>query len=244
MEFDVPYELAKHHGGASFLEGGLKFADTFELWGGLSGTDTVLDIGCGPGRMASGIGEKLGWTNSYVGFDVKLADIDFCQNVITKHHPNFKFFHFDLENSHYNDTGSESASSVRFPAEDSSIDFVFATSIYTHFYTEEIKHYLRETARVGRKTNLSSWFIVDEQFFDRRENGGVRFDFREQADDGTYIQDVKRPLDAVGHSIESIEQMYDQAGLKIDRIYKGAWKGTDLSDKRHSQDVIVSSLKT
>ncbi len=248
MKIQVPEHLTRHHGGGILIKDGRdqfsqvseKFAETFELWGGLKSRDRVLDIGCGPGRMAIGIGERFGWTNDYIGFDINKADIEFCNSVITKQFPSFRFYYFDVENSHYNKKGLLSASTVKFPAEDHTIDFVFATSVYTHLYNKDVAHYLKETARVCRGRSLSTWFIIDEKYEAGRKAGKARFNFPHIATDGTYIQDLEKTLDAVGHKIELIEQMHRDAGLKITDIYPGEWTGQVKG--RHSQDVIVSEL--
>jgi ubiquinone/menaquinone biosynthesis C-methylase UbiE len=39
---------------------GRKWVETFELWADLNTKDRVLDVGCGPGRMAIAIREKFG----------------------------------------------------------------------------------------------------------------------------------------------------------------------------------------
>lgn len=242
MTIDVPAELARHHGGDNLLAGGLKFAETFRLWGGLAATDAVLDIGCGPGRMALGIGETFGWTNDYIGFDIKKSDIEFCQNNITVSHPSFRFIHIDIMNDHYNPSGAKSASSVRFPAGDSWADFIFATSIFTHFYRKDIENYLKECARVGRKTVLTTWFIIDELYDRGREARTCRFAFPHRAADGTYFEHTKSPLDAVGHTMSSIEEMHAAAGLQITAVHHGAWTRQNPAPARHSQDVIVARV--
>ena len=43
---------------------------------------------------------------------------------------------------------------VRFPAEDGSIDLAFAASLFTHLLEPDARHYLRESARVLKKTGL------------------------------------------------------------------------------------------
>lgn len=287
MKIEVPEQLAIHHGGQDLLPGGLKFAETFELWGGMRPGMTALDIGCGPGRMALGIGSRFGWDTRYDGFDIKKADIDFCQSEIGAKFPSFRFHHFDLFNDHYswlNRARSQSnpqaasiwqrlgrifglgqgtpevvddkaradadfvgqlasATSVRFPADDKTVDFVFATSIYTHFFVDDIRHYLAETARVCRGRSLSSWFLIDERFEQGGKAGTLRFDFPHRAKDGTYFQHEKSPLDAVGHSLESVIAMHEEAGLKVVGVYEGGWTGRANVTKnplRHSQDVVVA----
>lgn len=240
MSIAVPTELALHHGGKDFLNGGLKFAETFELWGGLRAGDTVLDIGCGPGRMAIGIGERFGWNTDYTGFDVKKADIDFASAAISGPHPSFRFVHFDVRNSHYNKTGALTTADVRFPADDRSIDFVFATSIYTHFYVQDIAHYLAETARTCRRRSLSTWFLIDGRFEAAKARGSARFTFPHRAEDGTLFENPRSPLDAVAHDLASVEALHAAAGLRIVAIHPGEWTGRGSGAGRHSQDVVVS----
>jgi len=243
MSIHVPDELALHHGGKDLLPGALKFAETFEVWGGMQTGMRVLDIGCGPGRMALGIGERFGWDTRYDGFDIKKADIDFCQSVISKTHPSFQFHHFDLFNDHYNKGGDTKATDIRFPAEDKVIDFIFATSIYTHFFVEDIRHYLSETARVCKGRSLSSWFLIDDRFDKGAKADSLRFDFPHQAEDGTYYQHEKSPLDAVGHSLDSVKALHEEAGMRVVGVFQGAWTGRATVTEnpvRHSQDVVVA----
>lgn len=104
MSINIPEHLARGHGvakdGKSFSESareiGANWANRFETYGGLTGSASILDIGCGPGRTALAIGERFGWTNRYYGFDIKTADIDFAQDFITTKHKNFEFSKLDI----------------------------------------------------------------------------------------------------------------------------------------------------
>ncbi len=149
-DIHIPQDRARNHGGDEFLSGGAKFAETFEMFGGLKGSDRVLDIGCGAGRMAIGIGERYGWTNRLTGFDIIKVDVDVCRQGITGRHPNFQFHHVDAWNGHYNSEGTVQPHEVVFPAADGSIDFAFATSVFTHMFRREVAHYLAECLRVLR----------------------------------------------------------------------------------------------
>jgi 2-polyprenyl-3-methyl-5-hydroxy-6-metoxy-1,4-benzoquinol methylase len=55
-----PTTLARAHGRDRMLDMGRKWVETFELWADLNTKDRVLDVGCGPGRMAIAIREKFG----------------------------------------------------------------------------------------------------------------------------------------------------------------------------------------
>jgi ubiquinone/menaquinone biosynthesis C-methylase UbiE len=163
-DIQIPPELAAGHGGPDFVRFGIKLANTIRRVGGLGPSETVLDIGCGPGRMAVGIGEILGWANDYIGFDIKLADIEAARTHITSAHPSFRFEHVDIHNIHYNRDGAIQPLEVRFPAADGSIDFCLATSLFTHMFPADVQHYLHEARRVMKPGArfFSTWFVLDE----------------------------------------------------------------------------------
>ena len=60
MSINIPEHLAKGHGvakdGKSFSESareiGTNWVNRLETYGGLTESASILDIGCGPGRMA------------------------------------------------------------------------------------------------------------------------------------------------------------------------------------------------
>jgi SAM-dependent methyltransferase len=89
--------------------------------------DTVLDIGCGCGRIATPLADYLDW-GIYDGIDIVLPMVELCRQNITPLHPQFTFHHADLTNTLYSATGSP-ASAYVFPFRDERFDVVFATSV-------------------------------------------------------------------------------------------------------------------
>jgi SAM-dependent methyltransferase len=128
---------------------------------GLRESDRVLDIGCGVGRVALPLTRVIR-TGTYDGFDIVRRWIRWCRRNITPAHPNFRFTHADVYNSHYNRSGVP-ASEFRFPYEDASFDFAFATSVFTHLDVSSATHYLRETQRVLRPggTLVATFFFFE-----------------------------------------------------------------------------------
>ena len=238
-EIRIPEPLTKNHGGSSeeARKIGEKWAETFEIVGGLQPGQTILDIGCGPGRMAIAIGERFGWRNAYTGFEIVKDDVRFCRETISAAHPSFEFVHIDAYNVHYNPKGRIKPTRVRFPADDRSVDFCFATSIFTHLFADETRHYLAEAARVTRGTFLSTWFVLDEAFAEGVEAGSARFTFPHRHKDGTRYENPKEIAAAVGHDWVRVQEFFAEAGLSCE-LHRGAWRGNSTG-ARHSQDIIL-----
>lgn len=236
----IPRELTKLHGGSpeKARQIGLKWAETFELLGGLRPSHSILDIGCGPGRMAIAIGERFDWQNDYTGFEISEEDVRFCRDTIAAAHASFRFVHMDVYNVEYNRAGTIQPTDVRFPADDAAVDFCFATSVFTHLFADESRHYLHEAARVTRGTFLSTWFILDEAFAEAERAGTPRFSFPHRHEDGTRYENPKDIAAAVGHDWARVQGFFADAGLSCD-LHRGAWRG-DKKRARHSQDVIVA----
>lgn len=237
---DIPSPLTVNHGGSpeEARKIGAKWAETFEQLGGLQGGQSILDIGCGPGRMAIAIGERFDWDNIYTGFEIVRADVAFAQREISRAHPNFNFVHIDAYNVQYNPKGRIAPTDVRFPAEDGSIDFCFATSIFTHLFAADSAHYVREAARVTRGTFLSTWFVLDDAFPAALEAGTSRFAFPHRDADGVAFEHADAVAAAVGHDWAAIQRYFADAGLSC-QMHRGAWRG-DSKGARHSQDIIVA----
>lgn len=237
--FQIPADRAARHGGADFFRGGDKFAETFEIWGKLTPNDTVLDIGCGPGRMAIAIGERFNWSNSLLGFDIIEQDVKICQDVISSQYPNFAFQHINAWNGHYNPKGTIKPYEVEFPCDSNAIDFAFATSVFTHMYFKESKHYIDECFRVLKTGGrlLSSWFSISEATNSSRH---ARWKFEHLLEDGTYTDRPERPEDVIGFRYDDILNLFENAGFNHVEFYQGDWaKIVDKSTVRHGQDVFV-----
>jgi cyclopropane fatty-acyl-phospholipid synthase-like methyltransferase len=138
----------------SFQAAGEQYLKMFIELGGLEPDERVLDIGCGPGRMAVPLATYLSPAGSYVGMDVVKSCVKGCRKRISPGAPNFSFEHMDVFNSRYKRDGSAPASTYRVPFEDASFDFIILISVFTHMLKDDTFHYIkrdREAARSGRQ---------------------------------------------------------------------------------------------
>lgn len=238
----IPKELAHHHGDERAALIGAEWARTFEEHGGLTGESRVLDIGCGPGRMASSIGERFNFSNpSYLGFDIVKADIDWCTQNITQEHPAFKFQQINIYNGHYNPAGTIRPDEVTFSMDDAGGDFIFATSVFTHMRTKEFLVYLDEIQRCLSPAGsvLATFFLIEDDFFGQM-SGNRNFETALDAQCYTAMPD--NPEDVIGYKREFVMNSFKSAGLEP-TLYRGGWSKLLPRTGRHGQDYIVATKR-
>jgi SAM-dependent methyltransferase len=113
-----------------------------------AGPISLLDIGCGAGRLAYGLLAAGSPIVRYEGIDVMPEPIAWCEGTISGRHPTFRFGTIDVYNERYNPDGSRQAAGTRLPFADGSFDIVYAYSVFSHMLTDDVRAYLGEVARV------------------------------------------------------------------------------------------------
>ncbi len=101
--------------GGGFQALGEEFFAYFKDLCRLRPDETVLDVGCGSGRMAVPLLGYLDRRGRYVGFDIAPKLIRWCSGHITRRNANFTFHLADIFNRHYNPRGACPASAVPLP---------------------------------------------------------------------------------------------------------------------------------
>lgn len=109
---------------------------------------SVLDVGCGCGRLARMLAADPA-IDGYVGLDCLAASITWCETYVL---PAFagrqcEFHHVDARSAEYNPFGAVRTQDVRFPCDTASMDLVVAASVFTHLLEADAAHYLREITR-------------------------------------------------------------------------------------------------
>ena len=203
----------------------------------------VLDIGCGPGRIAAPLTRRL-QGGSYEGFDIVPRSIRWCQRKITARHPSFRFQLADIRSGQYNPTGSQEARSYTFPYGDGEFDLALAASVFTHMRPTEISRYVSESARVLKPGGrlLASFFLLNEDTQLRLMVSGRRDLGEEQRDDGLGYRstDPETPEHMIAVHEQDVGDMYERAGLVVEDIRYGKWCGRQESYLGFGQDLIVA----
>ena len=106
---------------------------------------TVLDIGCGCGKLARFL--HLNPTLRYVGVDIFQPAILWCRRAFAHAADRFRFEHFDGYSALYNPGGTVQARDYRLPVDVASVDMVVCGSLFTHLLEPDAVHYLAEISR-------------------------------------------------------------------------------------------------
>src|SRR5947208_16983983 len=79
---------------AYFLESARREADRLLQSFGLRSSSRLLDVGCGVGRLAIGIIDRLGPIKAYRGLDVDPRYVEWCHKHIERAYPPYQFIRF------------------------------------------------------------------------------------------------------------------------------------------------------
>ena len=204
-----------------------EFLRYFTELGGLKPWHRVLDVGCGIGVMAARLTKFLTPQGAYLGFDIVRVGVTWAQKNISPRFPNFSFAHVDLFNKHYNPKGTLSPNTFRFPYEDSSFDFVFLKSVFTHLLSEPARHYLSEIRRVLKPTGccLVTAFLLNEESLDLIRRGQSSIPLLHEMD-GCRVLDRRFPETAVGIRESNFSHWYERSDLVLlPPVHYGSWCG-------------------
>ncbi|WP_409417149.1 class I SAM-dependent methyltransferase [Flavobacterium sp. PS2] len=226
-------------GSGDFVEQGKHHLKLLIEYAKLKPNHSVLDIGCGIGRVAVPLTNYLLTDSRYEGFDLVKKGINWCKNNITSSFPNFNFQHIPLSNDLYSLTNQKAENFV-FPYKDDSFETVFLFSVFTHMQPLEVQNYLNEIYRVLKPEGkcLATFFVYNEKNEDiiSKNNGTYIFPFKKV---GYRLMNQKVPSANIAFDEESLNKMVDLSNLKVENKIYGTWSKRGNKPLVDFQDILV-----
>jgi SAM-dependent methyltransferase len=191
---------------------------------GLQPGDAVLDVGCGPGRMALPLTGYLNREGRYARFDITTEAIAWCTE---NSYPNFDFRVADVQSRRHDPKGKDKRSDFRFPYSDGSFDVVLVSSVFTHILPLDVKQYMYEIVRVLKRggRTLITFFLLNEESSALSEEGKgwIKFDHEMQ---GVRPAEVESPEAAIAYPEALVRDLYGECGLELrEPFHYGTWCG-------------------
>ncbi len=208
---------------SDFLQTGFLLCEALRERAGLAPDASILDVGCGWGRLALPLARVIDERGRYLGMDVAAGAIEWCRDAISATDPRFRFHHADVRSTLSNPGGrTEPSAAVLLPWEEQ-FDVVVATSLFTHLLPDGALRYISEAARLCRPggTLFATYFLMDEEAAALCAVGRSRHRF--PARHGVaHLATAEVPEDAVAFPPDFIISALQAAGFDTE-VLPGAW---------------------
>jgi SAM-dependent methyltransferase len=212
-----PRSLALRAGGfQDYEKTGNEFLGYFKKLCGLRPGHSVLDIGCGVGRMAWPLTSFLSSEGKYQGLEVVKKYVDWCGENISVRFPNFQFGHMDVFNGKCNPKGKISGAEYKFSFPDSAFDFIFLTSVFTHLLQADTENYVAEISRMLKADGrcLATFFLLNDQSLELARSGKSAYEFKYRFDNYA-LEDERDPEYAVAYSQDYVSELLKRNHLQV-----------------------------
>jgi SAM-dependent methyltransferase len=223
-----------------YLAIGDQLADTLELHGELRPDSSVLDIGCGYGRLPHAL-DRRGFEGSYLGLDVLAPHVSWCERNLGS--ARYRFRHVDVHNGRYNPAGGRPADAVRLD-EEGQFDVVALFSVFPHMWPDEVRAYLRLIASCLAPGGVAvvTFFLLDEEQRRLAQAGAARLTFPHEHSPVCRYESRADPLHHVGYERDWVVTEAALAGLALTRPpVPGTWSGrpVDPTERPGYQDAVT-----
>jgi SAM-dependent methyltransferase len=178
---------------------------------GLGPASRLLEVGCGPGRIAIGLLHASIPIGRYDGIDVDRRAIKWCKKFISRSHPEYHFWTVDVKNERYNPHGREMTTAFSLPFDSGVFDIIYLYGLFAHLIEKEVRIYTREFRRL-----LSPDGTV---FLNASVEEGVP---PVTVNPENYVVECQGPLHIVRYEKGHLFSIFESCGFAVERFDHGA----------------------
>lgn len=220
-------------GSGDFEKQGIVNLEWMKAYTNLQPDSSVLDIGCGIGRMAIPLTTFLK-NGQYDGFDIMKTGIDWCIKKIHSRYPNFRFKWVDAHNELYRNSAVK-ANALTFPYQNSSYDIQIATSLFTHMMPDDMQHYFSEMYRVAKIGGqiYATFFVINETPIN---NPSFSFPYKYE---NYSLMDKNVATANIAFTETFLLNCIKKSGFEIRKIIPGFWREGKAVTNQNFQDILV-----
>jgi SAM-dependent methyltransferase len=207
----------------TYLAIGDNLVTLLERHTGLRPDSTVLDIGCGYGRLAHAL-LRRGFTGRYLGVDVLERHIRWCAEQLGTQGVEFR--HVDAHNDRYNPNGTERPDQLDLEGETFEIAALF--SVFTHMWPEDVAAYMRVIASAldAGGAAVASFFLLDGEWWRLHSDGAARRKLPHRRTAFCRYESEAEPLLQVAYELDWVVETAHDAGLRpVLPPHFGTWSG-------------------
>ncbi len=191
---------------AAFIDTAVNDVARLQDYCGLTTSSSLYDWGCGAGRLAIGVRERLGTVADYHGVDVQPDVLGWAQAHLTA--PGYRFTLVDVSNERYNPDGSPERTLAADPG---SVDVFYAYSVFSHMNDQDTPAYMKLIAQALSPTGKALVTCFVEEGVPAWEENPAQYGPLEW----------KGRLHCTRFARRHFEDHVDAAGLAVDRFEYG-----------------------
>lgn len=180
---------------------------------------TIVDFGCGQGRLLNGLLYTETSFGGYCGVDIDKDAIAWCVTHLSYPSVNASFIWYNGNNARYNADG---IAVPDIPSSDNAASVIFANSVFSHLEPEDVSRYADILKR--KLTSGGAFYLTA---FVEEGVEPVAYDPKGYYDDGPT---PRRPLTRVRYEKEHFLSLVTSAGLKLVEYHQNGIARTGQSE--------------
>jgi ubiquinone/menaquinone biosynthesis C-methylase UbiE len=200
-------------------------------YGQLNMQHSVLDFGCGTGRVLAGLQKTC---RHAVGFDICNRFLEYCQQYQLATH------HADVYHEEFNPKGTVDPDTEYLPFKENSFDRVTCVAVMNHQSIENAVRIIKESLRVVKRGGkiIMTAFLLNAQSRTQLQYGNCALQFQEKTPEW-WVANASRPyLNCALDETIIRRTIVENKGQIVEPILYGQWRNMNHAPTGHDLLVI------